>query len=188
LRYVSLRDTSQWTEAKLPQRDKSRTSLIQKSSTQHGYVSHRHQNAPKTPSIQFFPDTAQRSGTPHQSSQTPSSFFGVFFTALVPIPLGFFEAAVPMVLLWALVSPALANSSQKSCLSLLGPAGGAPKESQKSFFSGSTLEYLPRCWLSSPSTRRWKALLAVVVPCWMPCPRRPAVWRAWAARSASESW
>jgi hypothetical protein len=32
------------------------------------------------------------------------------------------------------------------------------------------------------------AWLAVEVPCWMPCPRRPAVLRACAAMSASESY
>jgi hypothetical protein len=87
------------------------------------------------------------SSQPHQSPHPSSSFFPVppppLFIALVPMPLGFFcwpdnnpTPAPPPVL----ESAALENSSQKSRLSLDGPCGGSPNESQKSFFSGSAWE------------------------------------------------
>lgn len=88
----------------------------------------------------------------------------LFFIALVPIPDGFDFCPTPAVI-FALASPALANSSQKSCLSLLGPLGGAPKSSQKSFFAGST----PRRVLleDSPSTKRLNAVPAFAAEVWM---------------------
>lgn len=120
----------------------------------------------------------------HHSPHPSSSFFAGFFIALVPIPLGFLLALA----VCALLSPALENSSQKSFLSSLGPFGGAPKESQKSFFSGSLCGarlYEPEG--SGPSTKRLRVVPAFATPDWMPCPTKPAVLRAWEARSASAS-
>lgn len=88
----------------------------------------------------------------------------LFFIALVPMPEGLGFCPRPDVV-FALASPAPANSSQKSCLSLLGPLGGAPKSSQKSFFAGSA----PRRVLfeDSPSTNRLNAVPAFAAEDWM---------------------
>ena len=68
---------------------------------------------------------------PHQSPQAPSSSFfeaaDEDFIALVPTFLGLLACCC------VFASPAAAKSSQKSFFSFGGPAGSAPKESQKSF-------------------------------------------------------
>lgn len=130
----------------------------------------------------------------HQSPHSSSFFAGaalmlplpappLFFMALVPIPLGFFFSTVEV----ALASPALANSSQKSCLSFAGPLGAAPKLSQNSLRSGSGAPRRVADEESSPSTKRVNWLLALATPDWRVWPRVPAVLRAWVARSASAS-
>jgi hypothetical protein len=84
-----------------------------------------------------------------------------FFIALVPMPLGFFGAIPPPVF----VSPALANSSQKSCLSFAGPLGAAPKLSQKSLRSGSRRpDVAGECVEESPSTNRVNCVFAFATP------------------------
>lgn len=177
---------------------------------------HPYINPPAYPTPNDLPKSHHIPSRFYQSPHPSSAFFSaagpVFLTALVPIPLGLLDAPIPTPIppvpcVLALVSAAPANSSQKSFFSLLGPAGAAPNESQKSFFSGSTRLFVspgpepePDCWCwdccglrysprpSLPSTKRVKVVLAWVTPCWRPWPRRPAVLRAWEARSASASY
>lgn len=109
---------------------------------------------------------------PLYHSPHSSSFFAAgFFIALVPSPLGFFAPA-------AACPPTLENSSQKSFLSAAGPAGGAPKLSQKSFFSGSAREREDEAGPSEPSTKRLNVVPAVATPLWRPWPTTPTVLRA----------
>lgn len=124
----------------------------------------------------------------YQSSHL-SSFFPTagpdmlpFLTALVPMPEGLLRC--PALAALARASPAVENSSQKSCLSAAGPLGGAPKASQKSFFSGSARRVLAG---PSPSTKRLKAVPALAADDCSVWPRVPAVLRACEAMSASAS-
>jgi hypothetical protein len=127
----------------------------------------------------------------YQSSHL-SSFFPTagpdmlpFLTALVPMPDGLPRCpALPAAAALARASPAEENSSQKSCLSVAGPLGGAPKASQKSFFSGSARRVLVD---PSPSTKRLKAVPALAADDCNVWPRVPAVLRACEAMSASAS-
>lgn len=128
-------------------------------------------------------DSCQRANSCFYHLSHSSSFFAdppmlplppLFFIALVPIPLGFFFSIVVLVL----ASPALANSSQKSCLSFAGPLGAAPKLSQKSLRSGSGAPRRAVDEESSPSTKRVNCVLAVATPDWRVWPRVPAVLRA----------
>jgi hypothetical protein len=108
-----------------------------------------------------------------------------FLTALVPMPDGLPRwPALPAAAALARASPAVENSSQKSCLSAAGPLGGAPKASQKSFFSGSARRVLAG---PSPSTKRLKAVPALAADDCSVWPRVPAVLRACEAMSASAS-
>jgi hypothetical protein len=125
----------------------------------------------------------------YHSPHSPSSFFPLpaplpvpFLTALVPIPLVFFFSIGAPIL----CSPTLLNSSQKSCLSLAGPLGASPNESQKSFFSGSRVARAEEDG-SPPSTKRLKVVPALATPEESVCPRVPAVRWAWEAMSASAS-
>jgi len=145
-------------------------------------------NTPQHLNPQFL--TPYSRAHPYQSPHSPSSFFPppappppLFLTALVPIPLGFFLSCITPTL----VSPALANSSQKSCLSFAGPFGASPNESQKSFFSGSRRDVEEEEEADSPSTKRLNVVPAFTTPDWRVWPRVPAVRWAWVARSASAS-
>jgi hypothetical protein len=118
--------------------------------TTHHDIICSHQTNPETHNAPIPPNL-------YQSPQVPSSsFFEVpdeDFIALVPTFLGLAVCCVCCVF----ASPAAAKSSQKSFFSLGGPAGSAPNESQKSFFSGAAvlllvpevLAPLPlACWCS----------------------------------------
>jgi hypothetical protein len=126
--------------------------------------------------------------SPHPSSSPPDRALAPppgFRIAAVPTLVPFFAAPLPTVVL-GLDSPAAAKSSQNAFLSELGPLGSAPNDSQKSSLSESGLTFrapvpaAEELACSSPSTKRLKASEA---PCW----RFIACWRAWAAKSASES-
>jgi len=181
------------------QRVKIEHSSQSDNNTSHSLSSHQPYQPNPHPRIQRLNASPLPQTLSHHSPHS-SSFFAPppppipppappFFIALVPMPLGFFPAIPPP----ALASPALPNSSQKSCLSFAGPVGAAPKLSQKSLRSGSRCpdkgarEEEEEGCAESPSTKRENCVFAFATPDWRVWPRVPAVVRAWVARSASAS-